>query len=543
VSEASPAPRPPAPEIAALREALAASHFERVVDDGTALFRAAVDRSDWCAASDAALAVGRACSNLTRSSEAQRWTHEAAQAAQRAADAERECVAWGQLAAEHARHDRLAPALEAVQEMQHRLTDVQSQTAVLGLLGSTATTFYGLGLTGPALQAYERALRIAEELGEPGQVVTMRTNWLIVAHSHHRLLADEAPALAGELVARMERELELLEPAVAALGAPRGRWRLAHVSAAVHLDAGRPGAAAEVLQGLLAEAPALPPVLLASIWLDLAKSRQAQGDAAGARAAATEAEAAAAAPGDVPRSYDLFRRSEIAEILGRSDEALALYKLYHHRTRNVMLQAIESRLEGSLAQLAVHDAVVENQLLKARNEGLARGVAQLGSLAATDPLTELLNRRGFEAEAERLSGRRADSVLAVFDVDHFKSVNDRHGHAVGDRVLREVAQRLASALRPPDRLARHGGEEFVLWLCDVASDDALRVLERMRVRVAEHDWNSCVPGLRVTVSAGAVRPASLEPIDVALQRADRLLYEAKHGGRDRVVVDLSEPRQ
>ncbi len=534
-------PRPLAPEIVALREALAASHFEKVVDDGTGLFRAAVDRDDWSAASDAALAVGRACSNLTRSEEAQRWTHESAQAAQRAGDAERECVAWGQLAAEHGRHDRLAPALEAIREMQHRLADVKSQAAVQGLLGSIATTFYGLGLTSPALQAYDRALRITEQLGEPGQVVTMRTNWLIVAHSHHRLLASEEPGQARELVARMERELSLLEPAVVALGAPRGHWRLAHVSAAVHLDAGRPEAAAAVLEALLADAPALPPVLLASIWLDLAKSRLAQGDNAGARVAAARAEDAAAAPGDVPRSYDLLRRSEIAEILGRADEALLLYKRYHHRTRHVLLQAIESRLEGSLAQLAVHDAVVENQLLRSRNEGLAEGVARLSSLAATDPLTELLNRRGFEAEAQRLAARRADSVVALFDVDHFKSVNDRHGHAVGDRVLREVAQRLASALRPPDRLARHGGEEFVLWLCDVAPDDARRVLERMRARVAEHDWSACAPGLRVTVSAGAVRPASHEPIDAALQRADRLLYAAKYAGRDRIVFDLSSP--
>jgi PleD family two-component response regulator len=63
----------------------------------------------------------------------------------------------------------------------------------------------------------------------------------------------------------------------------------------------------------------------------------------------------------------------------------------------------------------------------------------------------------------------------------------------------------------------------------------------MRARVAEHDWSACAPGLRVTVSAGAVRPASHEPIDAALQRADRLLYAAKYAGRDRIVFDLSSP--
>jgi hypothetical protein len=120
VSEASPAPRPPAPEIAALREALAASHFERVVDDGTARFRAAVDRGDWCAASDAALAVGRACSNLTRSADAQRWTHEAAQAAQRATDAERECEAEGECDDGFHVHAMIAPRINRERDISRR---------------------------------------------------------------------------------------------------------------------------------------------------------------------------------------------------------------------------------------------------------------------------------------------------------------------------------------------------------------------------------------------------------------------------------------
>ncbi|MFM7505882.1 MAG: diguanylate cyclase [Rubrivivax sp.] len=541
MSAAAPSPRPPASEVEALQAALAASLFERVAEDGPALFRAARDRGDWGVASDAALCVGRAWSNLARAEDAVRWTQESAQAAQQLGDAERECVAWGQLAMEQARGDQLTLALEALGEMDRRLSAVHREDAVRSLLGCMAATLYGMGLTAPALQAYERALAIAEAEGEPGQVVTLRTNWLVVAHEHHRTIDGEDPTAALALARRMERELALLEPAVAALDAPRSHWRLAHVAAAVHAVAGRPGEAAGVLQRVLDESPALPPVLLSSLWLDLAKARAALGEPERSRDAAQHAAALAdPALSGSRRSLHLQLRSEIAELLGRTDEALALHKRFHQRARAVLVAAVETRLEGSLARLSALDAVVENQRLKAQNQGLAEGVARMSALAATDPLTELFNRRGFEAELQRLGDGRAGRVLALIDVDHFKAINDRHGHATGDRVLRELARCLGAVLRPRDLLARHGGEEFALLLLELDAGAALGVLERMRAAVAAHDWSGIAPGLRVTVSAGAVRPAPDEVLADALQRADRLLYVAKHEGRDRIVCDLHE---
>ena len=541
MSAAAPAPRPQAPEVEALQAALAASLFERVAEDGPALFRAARDGGDWGLASDAALCVGRAWSNLSRAGDAVRWTQESAQAAQQLRDAERECVAWGQLAMEHARSDQLALALDALGAMDRRLPEVKREGAVRTLLGSMAATLYGMGLTAPALQAYERALAIAEAEGEPGQVVTLRTNWLVVAHKHHRTIDGEDPSAAGTLARRMERELALLEPAVAALDAPRSHWRLAHVAAAVHAVAGRPGEAAAVLQRVLDESPALPPVLLSSLWLDLAKARAALGEPERSREAAQRAAALAdPALSDSRRSLHLQLRSEIAELLGRTEEALALHKRFHQRARAVLVAAIETRLEGSLARLSAQDAVVENQRLRAQNQGLAEGVARMSALASTDPLTELFNRRGFEAELQRLGDGRSGGVLALIDVDHFKAINDHHGHAAGDRALRELARCLGAVLRPRDLLARHGGEEFVLLLQELDAGAAASVLERMRAAVAAHDWSGIAPALRVTVSAGAVRPAPGEALADAVQRADRLLYEAKRQGRDRIVSDLRD---
>jgi diguanylate cyclase (GGDEF)-like protein len=294
-----------------------------------------------------------------------------------------------------------------------------------------------------------------------------------------------------------------------------------------------------VLQRVLDGSPALPAVLLSSLWVDLARARLALGEPDRAREAAQHAAALADTTlSQSRRSLHLQLRSEIAELMGRPEEALALHKRFHQRARAVLVAAVETRLEGSLARLSALDAVVENQRLRAQNQGLAEGVARMSALAATDPLTELFNRRGFEAELQRLGEGRAGRVLALIDVDHFKAINDRHGHATGDRVLRELARCLGAALRPRDLLARHGGEEFALLLQELGVGAAAGVLERMREVVAAHDWSAIAPGLRVTVSLGAVQPAPDEPLADALQRADRLLYEAKHQGRDRVACDL-----
>lgn len=528
--------------MAALRERLAASHFEDVLSAGPGLFREARDREDWPTASEVALAIGRACSNLGAGDEALRWTHESALAAQRVDDPERECLAWSQLAAEHGRHDRLAQAIEALDEVSRRLLGVTRPAALRELLSSSAATYYGLGLCAAALQLYERALQIAEQEGDLGERVTVRTNWLIVAHSEFRNLSASEDPRTDVLLQAMHDHLERLRPEVSALGADRARWRLAFVTGSVLIDSGRMAEAAVVLQELLDTTPALPAVLVSSIWVSLARARRASGDGAGAMEAARAAERAADGPGSVPRSYDLMRRADIAELLGRTEEALALFKRYHHRTRQVLVGAIQARLDQSLARMAEMQALIENRELRQRNEGLAAGVEHLSILAATDPLTGLFNRRGFDEACQRLGPALAGAVVVLLDLDRFKQVNDLHGHAAGDAVLRQVARLLASGLRDGDLIARHGGEEFVLLLRGLQGADVATVLSRMRELLAAHDWSTLVPEGAVTVSGGAVRVGVAEALADALARADRLLYSAKQAGRDRIVLDLPEDR-
>jgi diguanylate cyclase (GGDEF)-like protein len=179
--------------------------------------------------------------------------------------------------------------------------------------------------------------------------------------------------------------------------------------------------------------------------------------------------------------------------------------------------------------------------LHARLSDLEQEAASLEQLALTDPLTGLDNRRAGEQHLARMTARSHRLGLAVgllmVDVDCFKSLNDRHGHLVGDAVLRVIAGRLRGTARAADVVARWGGEEFLVLLPDTAQPAAERAAERLREAVGARSIE--VPGsalqLDVTVSVGV---AALEPGDELdlVAAADAALYLAKAGGRNRVAA-------
>jgi diguanylate cyclase (GGDEF)-like protein len=161
------------------------------------------------------------------------------------------------------------------------------------------------------------------------------------------------------------------------------------------------------------------------------------------------------------------------------------------------------------------------------------------SEARTDQLTQLPNRRHFDEYCTLLASRRRASdkvaILAV-DVDHFKRINDQYGHPVGDQVLRAIGNAIQVSVRDEDVPARYGGEEFVVLLRNPAPGVALEIGERIRQSVRELDLSHSGVLDRVTVSVGvAAGNAAGEPISAIVERADRALYAAKRGGRDRVV--------
>ncbi len=179
---------------------------------------------------------------------------------------------------------------------------------------------------------------------------------------------------------------------------------------------------------------------------------------------------------------------------------------------------------------------------RAQRQELADALERIRVLATRDELTGLVNRRHMQELIEhelvrvRRSGRAA--CIAMVDIDYFKSVNDRFGHAGGDAVLKAFAQAAVTTARRSDVVARWGGEEFLWLLPDTIAPDAELALARLRTRLSTGACWTEREELRVTFSAGLTELRAGETLDEAVERADSALYQAKSRGRDRVAVQV-----
>uniref|UniRef100_UPI002625F902 GGDEF domain-containing response regulator n=1 Tax=Accumulibacter sp. TaxID=2053492 RepID=UPI002625F902 len=211
-------------------------------------------------------------------------------------------------------------------------------------------------------------------------------------------------------------------------------------------------------------------------------------------------------------------------------------------TKPVNVRALSARMRAALHYVKLLDAWERDRAqLKQFAAELATSNRRLEHAAMTDLLTDLPNRRaGMESLARFWSAsmRTGQPVAALMiDVDFFKSVNDRHGHAVGDRVLQEVARAIQSAARKDDSVSRIGGEEFLLVCHDADPRAALLAADRLRRMVKALKISVGGVDIQVSVSVGvASREAGMESEDDMLRAADKALYAAKNAGRDRVCL-------
>jgi diguanylate cyclase (GGDEF)-like protein len=213
--------------------------------------------------------------------------------------------------------------------------------------------------------------------------------------------------------------------------------------------------------------------------------------------------------------------------------AASAQQLFLSRTLAVTLDAM--LLAGAFESVVLAFGLADRAL------GYRRELDRVAELADRDPLSGLLNRRALmrvtralDTEGERRGGAVA---LVIFDLDHFKRINDEHGHAAGDKCIRRFAENLIAEMRRSDIAARYGGEEFLAVLPGASRDAAVALAERVRARV-EHEATEA-DGARVvmTVSAGVAIGDARDGIEGLLDRADKALYAAKDGGRNRVVAD------
>jgi len=245
--------------------------------------------------------------------------------------------------------------------------------------------------------------------------------------------------------------------------------------------------------------------------------------------------------------YDEEAEHLIDEVACRAEELLAAYDVTDRRIKPYSELLQEANGELGRLNLSFAQLVIELRQAKANAEKLAADLRvaneQLSDLASRDGLTGLYNHRHFQdilrrevSEAARY-GRPLSVIL--LDVDHFKKVNDVHGHPAGDEVLKRVAGFLNATIRSTDFVARYGGEEFAMVLTETRAKDALIVAERVRRGVEAMEIRVGTTTIRVAVSVGVCTVedsgTDLVPRRI-IDAADKALYSAKNGGRNRTAV-------
>lgn len=223
-------------------------------------------------------------------------------------------------------------------------------------------------------------------------------------------------------------------------------------------------------------------------------------------------------------------------------ESIVRHKIYRKliiEQENLMRRAAEILEASQQGILQARQFAVFLHLIYVFDQTSFRLLFTLASsIADTDELTGLLNRTAMERDLARELKhiQRSDSVftLAMLDADHFKRINDEHGHAFGDRVLETFADCFIDSIRPRDQVYRYGGEEFLLLLPDTPMKNSVHVLERLRRRVQ----NLVIDGIQTqtSVSLGATEVTKDSDIKEAIKRADKALYQAKEAGRNRLEL-------
>lgn len=416
-----------------------------------------------------------------------------------------------------------------------------------------------------AIEHYEAAFAKCERLGRDDMLAYLTNN---VAYAHRELgqraetidaferaLAQtdasepsyRRASILGNLglefveTGRAEEALEWLRAALAmceAIGSRRGLATIHHTFGLAYRELGDLRAAATHLEqatGIRAEL---------GERLDLAEGRLQQGlllrDMGLVDEAVERLHGVVEGEGSTAwsrlRAQAHFALYELRRAQGDLASALDHHVAYHAESRAMVDDRMMLRQQALSIRLRMRQLELDHERMRAREEELERA-------ASTDSLTGLPNRRAVEqrlaVELQRAHERGRSASAAVIDVDHFKSINDRFSHAVGDATLREVGRVLERTLRDGDFVGRFGGEEFVVVFPGASVEAAASACERLRVALELHRWSESVPALKgaVTASFGVAEVGECRSITEWLARADAALYRAKDAGRNRVELE------
>lgn len=444
----------------------------------------------------------------------------------------------------------------ALRHLEDLIQITQGTDHVVALVNATRLAQY-LKETRKAQRLIVQALLALDGLEAPARQLSVRA-----LTEYSRVLLD-----GGDIQGSLTAALKAYENAEVAADSvySRAEARLLLASACLALgESARARAALGEVETLLPELPAS--ALLVRLRVRLGQAYAACGLEAAARAQLNAARGETAILQALPGVAGAFGSQVLlAEVLcafvemeeGAQNfvDALALHREFHALDRSNITRARAAYAQALSEQYEMEQEAHLTKALQLVNK-------QLLVAATEDPLTKALNRRAFEQEAERLSepyltepyvgkNRRVMSsdkvALVLLDLDHFKQINDRFGHPAGDAVLIQVVRICNDVLRECDRIARWGGEEFILLLRGTDLGGGLLACERVRQRLHTYDWDALHPGMNVTASfgVGAWLPHELlgeQAFKDAVADVDAALYRAKRDGRDRCEVVMPKER-
>jgi diguanylate cyclase (GGDEF)-like protein len=437
-----------------------------------------------------------------------------------------------------------------------------------------AGVYRGMGQPQTALVYLENALRILRDLQKPESEVPLRMNIGILLHdlgrhqeavSHHQealeiLQTFPNPTrqlevnsnLAMSLLALKQTEdaknlfLQSIQQAQN-LELPAHEVRNLVNLGEAHSRLGQHQAALEVLQQALDNIP--PQMAEGKIYayLNIAQAHRPHTPDQ-ALLALEEAQRLAVQLGIMPVQVQISQAQyQIHKAQNNHIAALEAFERHFDAHNQLRQEGAEQELRLFTLERDFEKTVAEAEINRLKNEELGKLLEELKqktfeleTLVKQDPLTSIYNRRFLEQtlenELQHAKNSQQPLAVAVLDVDNFKRINDNFSHAIGDQVLQAISYLMRLSLRGNDVAARYGGEEFVLALPNTTLEHAELVCERLRLRIANHNWTSIHPKLEnITVSIGISNDTGVPNHEKLLDLADRQMYIAKRTGKNRVV--------